>query len=739
MGKYICFIISISLSQSSFAQNPGSFYFTITSPSNIYQSLEPGEYSSVDNGWGWNGTITNDFLAELVYVTDQFGDHDFCEKHFTNYTNKVVLIDRGLCDFSLKAYNAQQQGALAVVIQNFEDNLITMAPGDSGIAVTIPCIFIKETLGSQLVNELTLGSTVMVSFSHTAHPVLRINGTVNRDNNEDCLFNPGEIGLNHWKVFTQSSNGRSHISYSDENGHYQVFVDTGNYELSLIPPSPAWQVCPSIAVQSIQFDSIRLDLPATALINCPLMSVDIEAPVLRRCFDNNLFYVNYCNLGTDLADSAYITVQFDPLIIVKSSSHSFIDLGNNTYEFSIGDVASNECGSFTITTLVSCEAELSQTICAYANIFPPVNCGPDGENYSGPSIKVTGECSGDYVSFHIENIGDGNMNTLGQYKAYRNAHPIETGTFILTAGNSTSLHYPADGGTYRLEAEQAVGFPQASAPGYTLEGCTSGSGSFDKGFFNIFPSVDYGSDYDQCCLAVIGSLDPNDKTPTPMGFDIEHYVEQNTDLHYVIRFQNTGNDTAFTVIVRDTLSEAFDLSSLVLGPSSHPYSFHVLDNNVLEFVFSNILLPDSTINETASHGYLTYDLKQQKDLPLGTIIQNEAAIYFDYNEPVITNKTFHTIGKDFLETGIAELNNLVSVNVYPNPFTDHVTFNVQEINFRECQVEIFNCLGQLIRSETSRERTFDLKSNTLKEGLYFYKLNLDKKWFSFGSILLLDH
>lgn len=53
---------------------------------------------------------------------------------------KVVLVERGLCDFSQKAINAQHQGALAIVIQNFEENLITMALGNLAQMLQFPAL-----------------------------------------------------------------------------------------------------------------------------------------------------------------------------------------------------------------------------------------------------------------------------------------------------------------------------------------------------------------------------------------------------------------------------------------------------------------------------------------------------------------------------------------------------------------------------------------------------------------------
>lgn len=47
---------------------------------------------------------------------------DGCATSVESYEGSVVLIDRGVCSFSAKVYNAQQQGAMAVVICNNTDS-----------------------------------------------------------------------------------------------------------------------------------------------------------------------------------------------------------------------------------------------------------------------------------------------------------------------------------------------------------------------------------------------------------------------------------------------------------------------------------------------------------------------------------------------------------------------------------------------------------------------------------------
>ncbi|MEL6141909.1 MAG: hypothetical protein AAFU67_09855, partial [Bacteroidota bacterium] len=59
---------------------------------------------------------------------------------------------------------------------------------------------------------------------------------------------------------------------------------------------------------------------------------------------------------------------------------------------------------------------------------------------------------------------------------------------------------------------------------------------------------------DVACVENGGSYDPNAKVAYPTGYGERHYIEEGTKLTYDIYFQNTGTDTAFTVIIRDTLA-----------------------------------------------------------------------------------------------------------------------------------------------------------------------------------------
>ncbi len=138
---------------------------------------------------------------------------------------------------------------------------------------------------------------------------------------------------------------------------------------------------------------------------------------------------------------------------------------------------------------------------------------------------------------------------------------------------------------------------------------------------------------------VTGSFDPNDKSVEPVSNLSLQNIQDEDSLTYTIRFQNTGTDTAFTVKVTDTLSSKLNIPTVETISSSHDYNFSIKNGNILIWTFNNILLPDSTTNEVLSHGFIKYKIKPKNNLVIGDVITNSANIYFDYNEPVITNTT----------------------------------------------------------------------------------------------------
>jgi len=137
--------------------------------------------------------------------------------------------------------------------------------------------------------------------------------------------------------------------------------------------------------------------------------------------------------------------------------------------------------------------------------------------------------------------------------------------YELNSGQLLQRTVLANGSTWRLEAEQAEGHPGISMPSVTVEGCITAGFPFSTGFVTQFVQDDADRHRDIDCQENIGAYDPNDKQSDPKGVGSDQYIEANSELEYKIRFQNTGTDTAFTVVVRDTLPDELDVTTLAMG------------------------------------------------------------------------------------------------------------------------------------------------------------------------------
>jgi hypothetical protein len=188
---------------------------------------------------------------------------------------------------------------------------------------------------------------------------------------------------------------------------------------------------------------------------------------------------------------------------------------------------------------------------------------------------------------------------------------------------------------------------------------------------------------------ITSSWDPNDKAVSPEG-DIT--VDDN-DHSYFIRFQNEGNGYATMVVVRDELDANLDLKTLRGVYASHDYILTVENDNELVFTFNNIQLAPLSVDEAASQGSVGFTVSQLEDLPIGTVIENTAAIYFDFNPAIITN----TVENEIVEkvTGITNIAIENALSVYPNPSTS--VFNVGlEANYNITAAKVYDLLGNTI-------------------------------------------
>ncbi len=562
-----------------------------------------------------------------------------------------------------------------------------------------------------------------------------IKGSIKRDANANCLSDLNEQPYKNQIVeFLPGPNYAS----TDNNGFYKAFLPTGNYTVGTVTNFYGKNCQNNVAVTLV--DSASVDFPIKALINCPYMEVDISSPILRRCFDNN-YYVKYCNNGTATAKNASIKIDFDEnYMTYKSASIPLSSSQNGVLTFNVGDVAVGECKNFSISLYLSCtNGVMGQTHCVKARIFPDSLCKIPTSSTSA-KVVASAQCNGQQVVLSLQNKGAKDMVQSKNYLIIEDQVIFKQGNFKLNVNEILDFKFPANGKTYRIEAEQDTTYPLApSKPSAWVEACgTNGQGSFNQGFVTIFGKGDDDPFTSVDCRQSVASYDPNIKEAYPKGYQAAHLLPQNEDLEYTLGFQNEGTDTAFTVVLRDTLDKSLDVNTLRVGASSHANKWSVSSNGILQFTFDKINLTTKNQNEEKSQGFVKFRISQEKDVALGTVIKNRVGIYFDFNAVVMTNEVFHTIGKDFLKVTSVKnpIFEKVEINVYPNPTNSDVIFDLQNIDNQSFELYLFDISGKIIRKENYDTARFLFKRENLSGGMYFYQIKTKGQLICNGKLII---
>ncbi len=231
----------------------------------------------------------------------------------------------------------------------------------------------------------------------------------------------------------------------------------------------------------------------------------------------------------------------------------------------------------------------------------------------------------------------------------------------------------------------------------------------------LIGDLDTSNNYTTYCDIVRSSFDPNEKRVSPEGVGPLGKILPNTDLTYIINFQNTGTAPAANIFILDTISSNLNISTIEILGSSHQMTWSVLANNIVRFQFDDIYLPDSNSNEQLSHGYVQYRISQNANLPNLSTVNNTANIYFDFNAPISTNTVTNTIDNTI---DVFEIDNQSeSFSLFPNPANTSVKiiFTKNEKH----NVKITDILGKTILNISSNESSISINSSLLTSGIYF--------------------
>ncbi len=118
-----------------------------------------------ETGFGADLT-SNLWIGDCVIVDDGSANPtQGCNAPVNDVSGKIVLIDRGSCEFGTKALNAQDAGAMAaVILNNVGGGPVPMGAGASGAMVTIPTVMLSMEDGMLIKDAINNGETVNMTI-----------------------------------------------------------------------------------------------------------------------------------------------------------------------------------------------------------------------------------------------------------------------------------------------------------------------------------------------------------------------------------------------------------------------------------------------------------------------------------------------------------------------------------------------------------------------------------------------
>lgn len=168
MKKLLLTISAVVLSATTYAQviaagiSPQSIVANYT-----HTWAEPG------SGWGTpDFNIPGTFVQDTLKIVDDGStgtnaqgnpiSAEGCNPLINDLTGKIAVIFRNTCEFGVKALNAQNAGAVGVIIVNRNPGeVIAMGAGSQGANVTIPVVMLDLTDGLNLISTMANGPVVM--------------------------------------------------------------------------------------------------------------------------------------------------------------------------------------------------------------------------------------------------------------------------------------------------------------------------------------------------------------------------------------------------------------------------------------------------------------------------------------------------------------------------------------------------------------------------------------------------
>jgi len=683
-------------------------------------TLWRSNYGGLQGGYAWNGNIIekNDGVLVLLGSFTLGGSLGYSFVFTEADTIGNVLL-----------WNPINASAFGSVPQLFTPGYQSMIPTIDG----------GYLLGGMLTQDPNRNSGFLIKMD-TAGTVFsnHISGYVYYDMNNNCVKDPGDPGLAQ-RIISFSKYTDSFLVAVSDSGYYSAQIDTGTYNIGITHPSVYWGTgnCGTSQVNiAVNVDTI-ISFAQDALVLAPYLVLDAVAPPVHSTHAPATYALSYCNTGT-APFVGTIVVTIDTMAHVSSSSPPWQtpQIGNR-YVFKVDTLGVGQCASLEMFYTVNYNSTtIGRSLCINANALPDT-AEIQSPAWDRSNLLVHGACNSaqDSITFTLQNTGSGNMQNSEKMVVIEDNVILSTFPIQLASNQNYTFAEPANGSTWRATIPQTPYNPYSSFTTAGVEAC--GDSTWHLGHINEF-SINpfFGFDYTICPI-VQAPYDPNHKSVLPTGAGVNHLIDSSTVLEYSIEFQNTGNAPATTVRVVDTLAAYLNPLTIKPGISSFPCTMQFLANNVVAFTFASINLPDTAVSDTASSGFVNFTISQYPGNVNGSVINNNAAIYFDYNPPIITNTATVTLGQLTIEDvqtipGGASL----MVNAYPNPFTNQTLIKVEGAAFSEMELNVYDLAGRLVSQQrVQNANQFIIDRKAISSGSYLFEISSAGQTIARGKII----
>jgi hypothetical protein len=208
----------------------------------------------------------------------------------------------------------------------------------------------------------------------------------------------------------------------------------------------------------------------------------------------------------------------------------------------------------------------------------------------------------------------------------------------------------------------------------------------------IIPDVNDAESDDN--FVVDKTIVSNNSNYTLKKVDQPTYIQGDEWLTYSILFQNTTGSTLKNLSIHDSIRENLEGLSIQPLASSNPSRIY-FEDWVLKWDFTDINLPDSIADPINSIGAVQFRIKPYDWLANGSIIRNNASVFYDPASPFETAYTLNIKG---FPTGIPNPSDQPEIHVVPNPFQGSI-YLTTNANYHDLRASLYDLSGKLLFKE----------------------------------------